>query len=274
MIIYYFNYVHILTLVAAALLVAGLYFALRNRSAFTKEVALYIIMGFNITQHFYKSLVWPHLWGTGFGLINTAYNVCAILIIVTPFVYVSKNCLLKQFVCYVGTIGPVLTLAFPYWFIGSTILKWEYWRSWTCHTLLIATSLLPATWGMIKFNWRDGWKFGLIFLAMLSFILSNDVMFLLTFGEATTQTLYDALLARDPLWMVSPNGAGIAKQIFEALSPDIFLETEVHPHIPILWYAVPMYAMVTIIGYTLGFILDRKRFWGSPKRLIKPLCRS
>lgn len=269
MILYYFNYVHIITLLLAALFIAVFYFALRNRSLFAKEIALYILMGFNVTQHFYKSLFWPHLWGTGFGIINTAYNVCAILILSTPFVFVGKNNLLKQFTCYVGTIGPVLTLIVPYWFIGSTILQWEYLRAWTCHTLLIATSLLPAMWGLIKFDYRDGWKFGFVFLAMLSFILTNDVMFLLAFGNATTETLYSALLSQNPLWMISPKGTGIAKLIFEALSPKIFLETETHPHIPILWYAIPMYVMVTIIGYALGFVTDRKRLLGSTKTPIK-----
>ena len=270
MILRYFNYTHILTLLAAALFVAVLYFALRNRSAFAKEVTLYILMGFNVTQHFYKSLFWPHLWGTKFGIINTAYNVCAITILATPFVFVGKNSLLKQFVSYVGTIGPVLTLLTPYWFIGTTIFQWEYVRSWTCHTLLIATSLLPALWGMIKFDYRDGWKFGLLFLAMQSFILTNDVMFLLAFGDATTETLYSALLAQNPLWMISPKGSEGVKKIFEALSPAIFLETETHPYIPILWYAIPAYLFITIIGYGLGFAIDRKKLLGSKKTLLKP----
>ena len=271
MVLKYFNYTHIITLLAAAAFIAVIYFALRNRTVFAKEIALYIMMTFNITQHFFKFLLWPHLWGMNFGIINTAYNVCAILIIATPFVYVGNNSLLKQFVAYIGTIGPLVTLCAPYWFNGVNILKsWEFLRFWTCHTVLVATSLLPAMWGLVKFNYRDGWKFGLLFLLMLSLILTNDVAFLLAFGNATTETLYNALLAQNPLWIMSPKGGmeGL-KSVFEALSPKLFLETETHPYIPILWYAIPMYLFITILGYVLGGILDRKRLVGERKSMLK-----
>ena len=270
MIIKYFNYTYIITLLAAALFIAACYFPLRKRSVYAKETALYVLMGFNIAQHFFKFLIWPHLWGAGFGVINTAYNVCAILIISSPFIYVSGNALLKQFVCYVGTIGATATLFIPYWFIGGTIFTWEYLRFWTCHTVLVATSLLPALWGLVRFNWRDWWKFGLIVLVMLALILLTDTVFLLAFGEATTETLYDALLRQNPLWMMGPGGgvSGV-KSIFEGLSPKFLLETQSHPYIPILWYTIPVYLAFAVLGYLFGALFDRKRLWGETKSMIK-----
>lgn len=267
MIIYYFNYVYILTLLAAAALIAALYFSLRNRSALAKEIALSVLMGLNITQHFFKFFFWPHMWGAGFGLVNTAYNVCAILIIASPFVFVSKNDVLKQFITYVGTIGPGLTLCIPYWFIGNTILDWEFLRFWTCHTLLVATSLLPALWGIVKFKYRDGWKFGFVFLAMQLLILLNDTVFLLVLGGATKETLYEALLAQNPLMIIAPSeGAQSFKIFFEILSPHFLLETKTHPYIPILWYAIPMYLYISLAGYILGCAIDRR--WMKRDKLL------
>lgn len=252
----YFNYVHLVTLIAAAGFVAAIYFPLRNRSIFAKEVALFSLMILNLTQHLFKSFFWPHLWGSGFGIINTAYNVCAILIISSPFVLLSGNNLLKQFVAYVGTIGPAVTLMVPYWFVGQTVFTWEFARFWTCHTLLVATSLLPALWGMVKFNRRDGWKFGLVFIAMLTLILANDAVFLLVLGQATTETLYSELSARNPLWTMGPfGGIESLKYAFEVLSPGFLRE----PYIPVLWYAIPLYLYITAIAYLLGRITDRRR---------------
>lgn len=259
MIIEYFNYTHILSLILAATLVAALYFPLRKRSTLAKEFALFILMGLNITQHFFKFFVWPHLWGTGFALSNTAYNVCAILIIASPFIFVSRSSLLKQYIAYVGTIGPALALLIPYWYIGKTILTWDFLRFWVCHALLVTTSLLPALWGMIKFNYRDGWKFGLIFLAMLALILVNDTVFLLALGRATKETLYEALLAQNPLMIMAPAEKGARFKIFfEIFSPHFLLETDTHPYIPIIWYAIPVYLYMTLIGYILGCAIDRR----------------
>lgn len=266
MILNYFNYTHIITLLAAAGLIAALYFSLRKRSVFAKEIAVLVLMGLNLTQHFYKFFLWPHMWGSGFDIVNTAYNVCAILIIASPIVYLSKNSLLRQFVAYVGTIGPAVTLLVPYWFIGSTILTWEYLRSWTCHTLLLATSLLPALWGLVKFNYRDGWKFGFIFLAMLALILLNDAVFMLALGQATKETLYDTLVERNPLWTMGPSGPFESLgRIFEAFTPKIFLD----PYIPVLWYAIPMYLLITIAGYALGGVFDASPQSGAVPTLKK-----
>ena len=263
MILRYFNHTYFLTLFVCAGLIAALYFSLRKRSLFTKRIAVFALLQFNLVQHFFKCLIWPHLWGTGIGLINTAYNVCAFLIIISPFVFLGKNELLKQFVAYVGTIGASLAIIVPSWFIGSTIFTWEYLRSWTCHTVLIATSLLPALWGMVKFNYRDGWKFGLIFLMMLMLILSNNVVFMLAFDAATPETLYAALLAHNPLWMMAPSdGFESLGKVLAVFSPKMFLQTKTHPYIPILWYAFPMYILITLIAYLLGGLLDRKKLKG------------
>ena len=259
MIIQYLNYTHILTLLATAALIAAFYFLLRNHSVLAKEIALYSLMGFNVTQHFFKFFFWPHMWGAGFGIENTAYNVCAILIIASPFVFVTKNTVLKQYMAYVGSIGPALALIIPYWFIGKTIFDWEFLRFWTCHALLVATSLLPALWGFVKFNFHDGWKFGLIFLVMQALILLNDTIFLLVLGYATKETLYTALLIQNPLMIIAPSeGARKFKIFFEILSPHFLLETKSHPYIPILWYAVPVYVYITAIAYMLGCSIDRR----------------
>ena len=270
MVINYFNHTYIITILAAALFIAACYFPLHKRGAYEKEILLYSLMGINIAQHFFKPLVWPHLWGSGLSIINTAYNVCAIMIISTPFVYVFGNSLLKQFVCYVGTIGAAMTLFIPYWFIGSTIFNWEYLRFWTCHTLLVATSILPAMWGLFKFDWKDGWKFGLLFLLLLALVLLNNTLYALISGSATADTLYSVLLTQNPIWMMGPyGGVQAVKAIFEGLSPSFLLETETHPYIPILWYAIPVYLAFTVLGYLFGIALDGKRFWGRAKCMIK-----
>ena len=270
MIINIFNYTYIITLLAAALFIGAVYFPLRNRSVYAKETALYVLMGFNVSQHFFKFIIWPHCWGTGFGYINTAYNVCAILIISTPIIYVFGHSLLRQYVTYVGTIGATMTLFIPFWFLGNTILTWEYLRFWTCHVLLAATSLLPALWGLVKFDWRDGWKFGLIFLVMLSLILLNNTLYMVIFDKVKSEDLYEALRTQNPIWMMGPfGGVESVRPIFEGLSPGFLLETSSHPHIPILWYAVPVYIGITVAGYLLGFACDWKRLLGTPKTMLK-----
>ena len=161
---------------AELLFIAGCFFLLRKRRPAIQKLALLILMLLNIGQHLAKSIVWPHLWGTGFSLINTAYNVCAFLILLSPFALLSKSQGLKDFMTYVGTCGPLLAITVPYWFTGQDLLQWEVARFYVCHDLLIATSVLPALLGLHRPSYKSFWKIPLLFFLMLILILFNDAV--------------------------------------------------------------------------------------------------
>lgn len=255
---HYFDPSHLLSLLFAAALVLALYFPLRKKSPRAKKIALGIVIGVNIGQHFLKSFVWPHLWGSGFTLENTAYNVCALLILATPFCVYGKSGVLKQFLFYAGTCAGTFALLFPFWFVGKSLLQWEFVRFWFCHALLLASSVLPGLWGMVPFRMRDGWKFGLLALGALCIILLNNVIFLLAFGQTDGSDLYEALLAHNPVWLAGPpQGDNVLKTVLVALCPPPFRGGEGRAFTPILWYAVPVYAVITAAAYALGAIAER-----------------
>lgn len=250
-----FDAMHSLSLLGIAVLLFGLFFGLRKRSDRAKYIALGVIMGLNIAQHLLKCWLWPHLRTGKFGLIETAYNVCAFLILLCPFSVFCKSNLLKQFQCYVGTCAGICAPVCPFWFVGKTLISWEFLRFWTCHTLLFLSSLLPALWGMVQFRMKDGWKFGLLFLGMLGLILLNNAAVFALLGYRG-ETFLNALYGQNPVWMMGPpSGNNIFKDILAAITLPWFRIGE--RFIPILWYALPVYAIFTALGYGLGAGLER-----------------
>lgn len=264
MIIDYGSVAYFIPIIITAAAAFGLFFAFRRRTERTKKLVIFILMAVNILQHLLKQFVWPHYWGREYPeLMNGAYNMCATLILIGPFVLISKSGAFKQFLCYVGTAAGLLTMFVPYWYIGKTMWQWDVLRYYFCHGLLTVTSVLPAMWGIYKFNWRDFYKFPFIFFALLILIAFNQLVFyaLGIIGEG--QNFFAVLYVNNPCWMMHPNdNFSFLIPVIDFFTPDIFFADEAagRPYTPILWYAIPMFLLFCVLGILLGALLDNARF--------------
>ncbi len=239
----------------------GLALCLRKRSEGTKKWASFAVSAVNLLQHLLKALLYPHLWGTGFSYQNTAYNVCALLIIAMPFVQLCKCQGIKDFVYFTGLFAGLGTMFFPIWFIGKPAYGWELFRFYICHGLLFISAAMPFASGQHRISWRSGPKFGTLFLGMLAVVLLNNVccIFLGLTPGATPENLYEALCAQNPLWMMGPRGGfEWVAALLDPITPD-FLFSDGH-YVPILWYAYPIWILLTLGTTGVFMLLDRKSF--------------
>lgn len=266
MIINYGSIAYFIPFIVTAAVIIALFFAFRKFSARAKTVVVFVISAINILQHILKQFIYPHYFGNAYpDLINTAYNMCAVLIIITPFVLLSKSRSLRQFLSFVGTVAGVITMVVPHWYIGQTMLQWDVLRYYLCHGLLVATSLLPALWGLYEFCWRDFWKFPFLFFLMLLLIVFNDLVCYTVglLGDWSKDNFFSALYNVNPCWMMRPDdGFAWLVLIIDFFTPDIFMGDAAtgRPYTPVLWYAVPLTLLFWVLGFVLCAVLDRARF--------------
>lgn len=255
-----FAYFMYLFIVAAFIALYGLIF--RKRSKRAKTIALYVLIAINLFQHFFKWIVWPHNYGDGFNYTNTAYNVCAFLIIISPVVWASKSAVWKDFLFYFGTCGASLAMVVPHWFEDQSAFQWEVYRFYFCHALLVATSVLPVLWKLHAVSYKNSWKVGFVFFLALILIVFNDVVcIVLGLCGGGTENMFETLYRNNPCWVMHPDppaGFEWATNALEALSPNIFLGNGEKPYTPLLWYAIPMYLLITVLATALGCLIDRK----------------
>lgn len=250
----YFGY-----LLLSAAIVCGLYFCARDRSEEVQSRIVFCLATVNVAQHLLKGYLWPHLMGTGFTIDSTACNICAALILLTPFLCRVKGGILKETLVLAGTVGAALALFLPYWFIGQTILQWEFLRFWVCHLLLAATSLLPILWRRVRFRFFDFLKIAPCFFVILAAVLFNDVLAIAA-GLATdpAPTLFETLYVLNPLWsMHPPEVSEQVLRIFNLFTPPVFLGGEGRPYVPILWYIIPLFLLFTTAAFLVFCLLKR-----------------
>ena len=113
---------------------------------------------------------------------------------------------------------------------------------------------------------------GLYFLLVLCIILLNDTVCIIVglFPGWSAENLYDALKSTNPFSLMGPReGYDSITSVITALSPSIFLTNNpAHTYVPILWYAFPLYLVVSVAAFgVLGFV-DRKSLQRDLKFLL------
>ena len=264
MLIYYGSFMYFAYILTAVAICAGIFFALRKKSDKAKKMAVLIIAFINLAQHILKPLIYPHYWGNYSPHLGSAYNVCAFLILSSPFIWLFGNQLLKNFMTYIGSIAGMIAMVVPYWFIGQSAFSWEAYRFYLCHSLLFISSILPALFRLVELKWRHFWKIGLLFFAMLALILLNDAIFVLLDAYPVTNPddLYASLCEINPCWVMRPaSGMDWLVNLIGVFSPSVFMGNNSSGfYVPLLWYAIPMYLGITLAAFIACSLIDFKAF--------------
>ncbi len=255
---------YILLVLAVCML---LYRILKNRSTTVKQNIVFLIALLNFLQHIFKLKLYPQYAGSSSIYLTTAYNICAFLIILSPFILLWGNVLLKNFITYVGTFAGMAAMLVPYWFIGKSAFTWEVYRFYICHGLLFISSILSAILGLYKLERKHCWKVGLLFLLSLAIILLNDAVLVVTDNYYTPypDNLFESLKYINPGWSMRPSpDMPWVEEIVALFTPSFLLgENPWGVHIPILWYAIPLYLGITFLTYLvygiIYLVFKRKR---------------
>ncbi len=259
MVFQYGNWLHIGEVLLALLSVGAAYLILKGRTKKTQDTVVFLLMLLNVLQHLCKHLIWrwPH---ETFGVTNTAYNLCALMILLSPLVYFTKGAI-RDFVSYMGVIGGFGALVYPMWFQGHNILTLEWARFYTCHLLLLITSVLPYLLGRHKPRFGHIWWMGPCFVTSLLLINVNLGVVYSIEHKAGFSATWDYLAKNNRFWMFhTPKDGGAWVSWIQTATPD-FLEG-----IPVLWCLVPLLLGVTLAAFLLGCLLDRPGYHAFRKR--------
>ena len=252
-----------------------LYFVLRNRSARVQNVVLFALLFANFALHFLKMLFPPYSTGDFNYYIQTITpeNVCAINTMIFPFIFLSKNGALRDYMFYIGVISGIAASWIPMSIDDAGVFDFDTVRYYFCHTVLWAVPLLMVIFGRHKLNYRRIIFVPLIYILALAVIVANEVVLvalgledakeILTYGNGGMAfapyfslegtAVLDFLLAFVPPWFKPSGGSG--------------------EYAPALWQLFP----AVILGCPLGFVMclywEYGHFISDVKRLAAFISR-
>ncbi len=256
----FFSPLHIIYMLIPPVVVLLLYLIFRKTGIRTKTTVVFIVALLNTLQHLFKMYIYPQYYGDTFLARGTAYNMCAFLILASPIVLLIGSQLWQNFFFYIGSIAGYISICVTYW-LGEPLE--EQLRFVICHGLLFVSSFLPFLFGIYKVNYRKCWRLPFVFYMILMILIVNDtVVYMLAYTEQTRPSdLLTYLIAQNPCWAMGPPvNYPFVEALVAPFTPSIFLASEGGVTTPILWFAIPLFILITVVGFLLGIILDNKGF--------------
>ena len=254
----FFSFSHIIYMLFPVALLLLLYIPFRNSSRTVKKLVAFSVALLNMLQHLLKIYIYPQYFGESFGGRSTAYNMCALLILISPVILLVGSQLWQNFLFYIGSIAGIVSICVTYW-LAEPIE--EQIRFVICHGLLFVSSLLPYLFGIYKINYRKCWKIPFVFVGcLLVLIVNNMITFNLGLvGDTGSLTMWEFLVRENPCWaMCPPQNYPFVEELMSPMIPSVFLTSKGGVDTPILWCFFPIVILMTLLGFLLGIIFDGK----------------
>lgn len=262
------NIWYFLFLFASFGIFTGLYFLLRKKSEKTIKIVLSSLMIFALVLHFLKGLYPPYSLNYEIHLRDSWFiNICGANIALFPFILLSKNKHLKDYMFYIGVLSGLIAIFYPIdpMMKADQSAEWmDAIRFYIHHNLLWYCPLLMVLLKVHTIDYRRVWSVPISFLMVMLFIMLNQVLQSeLGFISLERDGIHHIPYVNNSLiW--GPDG-NISKLIDWAC-PKIFKTIPVGPHQgetkywPWFWLVVPCFVIVTPLCFAISMIFEHKHF--------------
>ena len=286
MVIKMFNVWYFLWLAILVGAFVGLYFLLRNKSERVKNTVLFSLLAFALLLHFLKAFFPPYSTDQ-WRFFNDIWfiNICAANILIFPFIYLSKNQILRDYMFYIGVLSGAVAILYPIEPILKTDPTGEVLdiiRFYIHHGILFIVPLLMVVFGLHKLDYRRVVRMPACLLGLFLFIMFNQIMqqelgFADVRGYAGTDITLIGYKNTSYIW--GTDDGDVIGRILRFFTPNVFKSIPVGKYAgvdkewPFVWLIVPVYVLFTPICFGLSMIFEHKKFkddWGRVKLKLSP----
>jgi len=257
----------------------ALYFLLRKRSHTASKIVLILLMTSALVLHFMKGLFPPYSLNYEIHLRDSWFiNICGANIALFPFILISKNEHLKDYMFYIGVFSGLIAIFYPI----DPIMKADQAAEWIDilrfyfhHSLLWYVPLLSVVLGIHRPSYRRVFSVPIVFLGVMLFIMLNQIFqselgFIGLRGDDIHAIPY---VNNSLIW--GPDGS--ISKLIEWACPDFFKTIPVGEHAgepkywPWFWLIVPCFVILIPICFLVSMIFDYKVFKDDAKAFIVKL---
>jgi len=228
-----------------------------------------ILLFMNFVLHFCKILIPPYLHDFPSSLkVITPDNICAFSAVFFPFMYLSKNKYLRDYMAYLGTASGIAVFLFPGSYLDFNVIDFgsviEVSRFYISHLLLTLGPVAMLGSKLHTLNHRRAYAVPLIFLFVLTYIGLNEVFLKLSgITNASWQDIFSNNYRNGALVF------GPMSTLDESLGKFYFLilpffkyyypGTQDLYYIPVLWLALPVFVFFSLGAFLLSLLYTKRQ---------------
>jgi hypothetical protein len=264
-IIAYGNSSYLLYILMLVLLTYIIYLFLKPRSERFRFFFLFSLLVFAFVLHFAKIfIVDSYREGLPYSLtLASLENICAVSTVFFPFLFLSKNKTIKDYMVIVGSISGLVAFLIPAEGLGRLPFQGNVIRFYIAHYIIFVVPFMMAKLKMHQIDYRRLWKLPLMVYFVMFIVLINE-LFLNLFGivNATFADYQSGNFRNTAFVFGIPDILEPFKSFVYFLTPKIFLKnpfTDTILHWPIIWAAIPIYVYGYFAGTMAYFYFDGER---------------
>ena len=180
-----FSLSHILYLLIITLFCLGFYFLFKNKSKKTQSIAIFSILFLSFIIHFFKLLLPEYRNELPYSLQAITFeSICAISTLTFPFIFISKNKALKDYMIIIGIISGVATLLLPLQATSNNFFNLNTIRFFYAHFAILFSALFMLLFKLHTLS--NHWiKHTLIifFLVCILMTINNTIFIYFAYGQ-------------------------------------------------------------------------------------------
>lgn len=264
---YYFLYIFI----AFGLTILSVKF-LKNKTDRFRHWFIFGLIMINLAVHFLKVLLFPYSLVDEVWTKVSFENICAVSVLLFPFLYFTKNKTLKDYMVMVGMASGIITFIAPLdamsEFFNGTIyigprsaFMLENIRFYLAHFLLFLVPFLMMHFKMHELSIRRAYRAPFMLLLVLLLIFINELM-MTAIGWVPKSDLFDPN-KRNPSFIFGARSSFTGLGLFIGLLVPSFMMLT-HPvyeftfYIPVLWLVIPTMIYGGAIALIFCMIYDKE----------------
>lgn len=259
----------------------GSFFLLRNRSTEVKKRVISSILFFALILHFMKLLFPPYVDDPNAVRKITPENICALSTLIFPFVFLSKNNTLKDYMFYLGILSGTLAVLLPIESLekDAYIFAFDTIRFYLCHIIITVAPFLMVATGLHKLNYHRIYRVPIAFMVVLAIIMINEII-LMEIGlvPLRNQDFLDPNGYRNFSMIFGMRDTfGAAGNIITFFTPAFCMEIPYGPYAgeakfwPLVWLIIPSFVLIGGLSLLLSIPWEKEHMksdWQLVKKYV------